>query len=41
VWALLCFFDPLICDKINKGLSSYLEENGYTSIDSLVGDIDK
>ena len=35
------FFDPLICDKINKGLSSYLEENGYTSIDSLVGDIDK
>ena len=35
------FFDPLICDKINKGLSSYLVENGYTSIDSLVGDIDK
>jgi dihydroorotate dehydrogenase (NAD+) catalytic subunit len=35
------FFDPLVCDKINKGLSSYLEENGYTSIDSLVGDIDK
>ena len=33
------FFDPLVCDKINKGLSSYLESNGYASIDSLVGDI--
>jgi len=33
------FFDPLVCDKINKGLSNYLETNGYASIDSLVGDI--
>ena len=35
------FFDPLVCDKINKGVSSYLETNGYTSIDSLVGDLIK
>ncbi len=35
------FFDPLVCDKINKGVSSYLETNGYTSIDNLVGDIIK
>ena len=35
------FFDPLVCDKINKGVSSYLETNGYTSIDNLVGDLIK
>ena len=35
------FFDPLVCDKINKGVSSYLETNGYTSINKLVGDIIK
>lgn len=35
------FFDPLVCDKINKGVSSYLETNGYTSINNLVGDIIK
>ena len=35
------FFDPLVCDKINKGVSNYLETNGYTSIDNLVGDIIK
>ena len=35
------FFDPLVCDKINKGVSSYLETNGYTSIDNLVGDLVK
>jgi len=35
------FFDPLVCDKINKGVSSYLEINGYTSINNLVGDIIK
>jgi dihydroorotate dehydrogenase (NAD+) catalytic subunit len=35
------FFDPLVCDKINKGISSYLETNGYASIDNLVGDLIK
>jgi dihydroorotate dehydrogenase (NAD+) catalytic subunit len=35
------FFDPLVCDKINKGVSSYLEKNKYASINGLVGDIDK
>ena len=35
------FFDPLVCDKINKGVSSYLETNGYTSIDNLIGDLIK
>ncbi len=35
------FFDPLVCDKINKGVSSYLETNGYTSINNLVGDVIK
>ena len=35
------FFDPLVCDKINKGVSSYLETNGYTSIGNLVGDLIK
>ena len=35
------FFDPLVCDKINKGVSSYLETNGYTSVSGLIGDIVK
>jgi len=35
------FFDPLVCDKINKGVSSYLETNGYASIGNLVGDLIK
>ena len=35
------FFDPLVCDKINKGVSNYLETNGYTSISGLIGDIVK
>ena len=35
------FFDPLVCDKINRGVSSYLETNGYTSIGNLVGDLIK
>ena len=35
------FFDPLICDKINKGISNYLETNNYTSVNSLVGDLAK
>jgi dihydroorotate dehydrogenase (NAD+) catalytic subunit len=35
------FFDPLICDKINKGVSNYLETNNYPSVNGLVGDLAK
>jgi len=31
------FFDPLICNKINQGLETYLSTNGLNSVDSLVG----
>ena len=31
------FFDPLICNKINQGLETYLRANGLSSLDDLVG----
>jgi dihydroorotate dehydrogenase (NAD+) catalytic subunit len=31
------FFDPLICEKINLGISKYLDEHGFPSVGSLVG----
>jgi len=31
------FFDPLVCEKINLGISKYLDENGLPSVTSLVG----
>ena len=31
------FFDPLVCEKINLGISKYLDEHGLTSVGSLVG----
>ena len=31
------FFDPLVCEKINLGISKYLEEKGLPSVASLVG----
>ena len=31
------FFDPLVCEKINLGISKYLEENGLPAVSSLVG----
>ena len=31
------FFDPLVCEKINLGISKYLEESGLPSVASLVG----
>ena len=31
------FFDPLVCEKINLGISKYLNEHGLPSVDSLVG----
>jgi dihydroorotate dehydrogenase (NAD+) catalytic subunit len=33
------FYDPLICRKINDGISSYLSENGMASVDELVGSL--
>ena len=31
------FFDPLICNKINQGLETYLGNNGLKSVTELVG----
>ena len=31
------FFDPLVCEKINLGISAYLDEHGLPSVASLVG----
>ena len=31
------FFDPLVCEKINLGISKYLDENGHPSVASLEG----
>ena len=31
------FFDPLICNKINQGLETYLRANSLSSLDALVG----
>src|SRR6201997_4815114 len=31
------FYDPLICKKINAGITEYLQRQGLTSIEQLVG----
>ena len=31
------FYDPLICNKINDGISQYLIDNHLNSVDDLVG----
>ncbi len=31
------FYDPLVCDRINRGIAAYLERHQLTSIDQLVG----
>ena len=33
------FFDPLICNKINQGLETYLRANSLSRLDDLVGDL--
>ena len=33
------FYDPLVCTKINSGLSQYLEDNNIKNLDSLVGSL--
>jgi len=31
------FYDPLVCAKINAGISAYLERHGFASVSELVG----
>jgi len=31
------FYDPLVCDKINTGISQYLSDQSLSNLDSLVG----
>ena len=31
------FFDPLVCNKINRGLEDYLSKNNLTCFDELIG----
>ena len=31
------FYDPLVCGKINEGITSYLEQHGMNSVAELVG----
>ena len=35
------FFDPLVCEKINRGLRHYLKEQGFVSVGDLVGSLKK
>ena len=34
------FYDPLVCNKINDGISQYLIDNNLNSIDELVGSLE-
>ncbi len=34
------FYDPLVCKKINVGISKYLTETGMKSVESLVGTLE-
>ncbi len=34
------FYDPLVCNKINDGISQYLSDNQLTSINDLVGTLE-
>lgn len=33
------FYDPLLCNKINKGVADYLSKNGLDCVDDLVGSL--
>jgi len=33
------FYDPLVCTKINSGISQYLEDHNLKNLDSLVGSL--
>ncbi len=34
------FYDPLICNKINQGINSYLDHHGLTSVTELTGSLE-
>jgi dihydroorotate dehydrogenase (NAD+) catalytic subunit len=34
------FYDPLVCKKINAGISTYLEQHDFDSVSQLTGSID-
>ena len=34
------FYEPLVCAKLNKGITKYLDENNLDSISDLVGTLD-
>lgn len=34
------FYDPLVCDKINAGISEYLRRHGIERLDQLVGSLE-
>ena len=31
------FYDPLVCKKINAGITDYLQRHGFSSVKELVG----
>ncbi len=33
------FYDPLVCQKINAGISDYLERHGLAGLDALIGSL--
>jgi len=33
------FYDPLVCEKINEGVSSYLDRHGLEQISDLTGSL--
>jgi dihydroorotate dehydrogenase (NAD+) catalytic subunit len=34
------FYDPLVCNKINDGISQYLTNNNLSGVDELVGTLE-
>ena len=34
------FYDPLVCDEINAGISEYLVRHGLTGVADLVGTLE-
>ena len=34
------FYEPLVCAKLNEGITKYLDENNLDSISDLVGTLD-
>jgi dihydroorotate dehydrogenase (NAD+) catalytic subunit len=34
------FYDPLVCRKINAGIAAYLADNGFGSVQELVGSLE-